>query len=239
MSSLDVRSDAPTKVGDRRGTLTRQRVLKAAVELADRDGIESVSMRRLGQKLGVEAMSLYTHVRSKDDLLNGMVEVVMDEVPARRDGGHWKETLRRAVLDARGALLRHPWAPAIIETRAAPGPSTLRQYDTVMGILREGGLSLELTHHAIHLMGSRVLGFVQDPFDDSADLEPKAAAALAEQLGPTHPHVAEMALAATHSGGLGGCDTNVEFELGLDVILDGLERLRARQGKPDERRRRG
>jgi AcrR family transcriptional regulator len=223
-----MRIEAPTDTGDRRATLTRQRVLEAAVELADRDGIESVSMRRLGQVLGVEAMSLYTHVRSKDDLLDGMAEVVMNEIPARRKGGrgHWKSTLRRAVLDARGVLLRHPWAPAIVETRAAPGPATLRQYDTVMGILREGGFSLELTHHAIHLMGSRLLGFTQDPFDDSSDLAPEAASALAEQLGPTHPHVAEMALAATHGGGLGGCDTNVEFALALDVILDGLERLR-------------
>jgi AcrR family transcriptional regulator len=226
MSSSTVQSEALTDPGDRRGTLTRQRVLEAAVELADRHGIDSVSMRRLGQELGVEAMSLYTHVRSKDDLLNGMVEVVMGEVPARLEGGQWKTTLRRAVLDARQVLLRHPWAPAVIETRAAPGPATLRQYDAVMGILRDGGFSLELTHHAIHLMGSRLLGFTQDPFDDSADRGPEAAAALAEQLGPTHPHVAEMALAATHGGGLGGCDTDFEFELALDVILDGLERLK-------------
>jgi len=239
MSSLSLRSDAPTEIVDRRETLTRQRVLQAAIELADRSGIESVSMRRLGQELGIEAMSLYTHVRSKDDLLNGMVEEVMDEVPARREGGHWKATLRRTVLNARDVLIRHPWAPAIIETRAAPGPNTLRQYDAVMGILRNGGFSVELTHHAIHLLGSRLLGFTQDPFDDSADLEPQAAAAVAEQLGPTHPHVAEMALSATHSGGLGGCDTNVEFELALDVILDGLERLKGRQGKPDQRPRGG
>jgi AcrR family transcriptional regulator len=226
-----MRIDAATDTGDRRATLTRQRVLEAAVQLADRDGIESVSMRRLGQVLGVEAMSLYTHVRSKDDLLDGMVDVVMNEIPARRKGGkggRWKATLRRAVLDARGVLLRHPWAPAIVETRAVPGPATLRQYDTVMGILREGGFSLELTHHAIHLMGSRLLGFTQDPFDDSSDLAPEAASALAEQLGPTHPHIAEMALAATHGGGLGGCDTDFEFALALDVILDGLEGLKDR-----------
>jgi AcrR family transcriptional regulator len=221
-----MRIDARTDTGDRRATLTRQRVLESAVELADQHGIESVSMRRLGQELGVEAMSLYTHVRSKDDLLDGMVEVVMGEIPAPRKGGQWKATLRRAVLDARSVLLRHPWAPAIIETRAAPGPATLRQYDTVMGILRDGGFSLELTHHAIHLMGSRLLGFTQDPFDDSPDLAPEVASALAEQLGPTHPHVVEMALAATHGGGLGGCDTNLEFRLALDVILDGLERLK-------------
>jgi len=200
--------------------------MEAAVDLADRHGIESVSMRRLGQELGIEAMSLYTHVRGKDDLLDGMVEVVMGQLPVRRKRGDWKTLLRRAVLSARAVMLRHPWAPAVIETRVAPGPAGLRHYDTVIGILREGGFSLELTHHALHLMGSRLLGFTQDLFDDSPELDGEAAAALATQLGATHPHVAEMILAATHDGGLGGCDTNVEFEFALDVVLDGLERLR-------------
>lgn len=95
-----------------------------------------------------------------------------------------------------------------------------------MGILREGDLSLELTHHALHLMGSRLFGFTQDLFDDSSQPDPDAAAALAAQIGETHPYVAEMALAATHEGGLGGCDTNVEFAFALEVMLDGLERLR-------------
>jgi AcrR family transcriptional regulator len=211
---------------ERRETLTRQRVLEAAVELADRHGIESVSMRRLGQELGVEAMSLYTHVRSKDDLLDGMVEVVMGHVPGVDMRGGWKAALRTAILGARRVLLRHPWTPNVIETRVAPGPSMLRQYDAVMGILRGGGFSLDLTHHAIHMLGSRLLGFTRELFDDSPDLDPETAQAMAQQLGPIYPHVAEMALGATHDGGLGGCDTNFEFELALDVILDGLERLR-------------
>ena len=210
----------------RRETLTRQRVLEAAVELADRHGIDSVSMRRLGQELGVEAMSLYTHVRSKDDLLDGMVELVMGQIPAVDSRGGWKPALRQAILGARGALLRHPWTPDVIETRVAPGPAMLRQYDTVMGILRGGGFSLDLTHHAIHMLGSRLLGFTRELFDDSPDLDVETAQAMAQQLRPTLPHVAEMALAATHDGGLGGCDTNFEFEFALDVILDGLERLR-------------
>ena len=209
-----------------RATLTRQRVLEAAVDLADRHGIESVSMRRLGQELGVEAMSLYTHVRSKDDLLDGMVEVVMSQVPAVDSRGGWKPALRQAILGARGVLLRHSWTPDVIETRVAPGPSMLRQYDTVMGILRGGGFSLELTHHAIHMLGSRLLGFTRELFDDSPDLDAETAQAMADQLRPTLPHVAEMALAASHDGGLGGCDTNVEFAFALDSILDGLERLR-------------
>jgi AcrR family transcriptional regulator len=210
---------------ERRETLTRQRVLEAAVELADRHGIEAVSMRRLGQELGVEAMSLYTHVRSKDDLLDGMVEVVMGHLPAVDSSLAWKPALREAILGARGLLLRHPWTPDVIETRVAPGPSMLRQYDTVMGILRGGGFSLDMTHHAIHMLGSRLLGFTRELFDDSPDLDAETAQAMADQLRPTHPHVAEMALAATHDGGLGGCDTDFEFEFALDVLLDGLERL--------------
>ncbi len=206
--------------------LTRRRVLEAAVHLADREGIEALSMRRLGQELGIEAMSLYTHVRSKDDLLAGMVDVVIGRIPNRRQRGDWKSSLRRTVLDARRVMLRHPWAPAIIETLDDPGPAGLRHFDTVIGILRKGGLSLELTHHALHLMGSRILGFTQDLFDDSSDVDPKVAALLAQQIGATHPHVAELAMAVTHEGGLGGCDTDAEFEFALDAILESLERLR-------------
>ena len=222
---MSIETSAETSV-ERRGTLTRQRVLEAAVDLADRHGIESVSMRRLGQELGIEAMSLYTHVRSKDDLLAGMVDVVIGQIPVRRNRGDWKSSLRRTVLSARSVILRHPWAPRIIETLADPGPAGIRHYDTVIGILREGGFSLELTHHALHLMGSRLLGFTQDLFDDSPNPDPNAGAMIAEQLGATHPYVAEMAVAATHDGALGGCDDDVEFAFALDVMLDGLERLR-------------
>lgn len=211
---------------ERRVPLTRQRVLEAAVDLADRHGIEGVSMRRLGHDLGVEAMSIYTHVRSKDDLLGGMVEVVAGQIPATRTRDDWKGSLRATVMGARAVMLRHPWAPRLMEDLEEPGPAVLRHFDTVIGILREGGFSLAMTHHALHLMGSRVLGFTQELFDDSADLGPEAAAAMAEAIGATHPYVAEMALATTHEGGLGGCDTDVEFEFSLDVILDGLEHLR-------------
>lgn len=220
-------TDAPTRPDrDRRSTLTRERVLGAAVELADRDGIESISMRRLALELGIEAMSLYTHVRSKEDLLDGMVDLVMAGAPSPAPTDDWKSALRATILGARQVLRRHPWTPSVIETRVAPGPATLRQFDRVMGILREARFSLELTHHALHLLGSRLLGFTRELFDDSPDLGPEEAAAIAEQLRPTLPHVAEMAMAATHDGGLGGCDTDLEFAFSLDVILDGLERLR-------------
>ena len=215
-----------TADAERRQQLTRGRVLEAAVQMADREGIDSVSMRRLAAELSVEAMSLYTHVRSKEDLLDGMIEVVVGEIPIHSEGDGWKASLRARIFSARNVLLRHTWAPRIIETRVAPGPAMLRHYDAVMGTLRQGGFSLDLTHHALHMLGSRMLGFTQDLFDDSADVSPEEAAMMAEQLGKAYPHVAEMALAATHDGALGGCDDDLEFELALDVILDGLERLR-------------
>jgi AcrR family transcriptional regulator len=216
----------PGKTGaERRVQLTRERVVAGGIELADRDGIESISMRRLAQELGVEAMSLYTHVRNKDDLLDGMVDAVIGKIPTNADGADWKKSLRQMALAARGIVLTHPWAPHLIESRATPGPATLRYINAVLGVLREGGFTIAQTHHALHILGSRALGFTQDLFDDSGDLEPETAASLASELGATLPYVAEMALAVTHGGALGRCDDDVEFEFALDLILDGLDRL--------------
>lgn len=211
---------------ERRTQLTRERVLEAAVRLADHEGIETVSMRRLGQELGVEAMSLYTHVRNKEDLLDGMVEAVVGEIPIGRDAADWRASMRETILGARGVLLRHTWAPHVIETRTSPGPAVSRYLDSVIGTLRRAGFSLELTHHALHILGSRVLGFSQDLYDDSAELSPEEAAAFAAVVADTFPYIAEMAVAGSHEGGLGGCDDDVEFAFSLDLILDGLERLR-------------
>jgi AcrR family transcriptional regulator len=210
---------------EHRSTLTRERVLAAAVELADNDGIDAVSMRKLGQVLGIEAMSLYTHVRGKEDLLDGMVEVVVAEIPDVDRRADWKVTLRAMILDARASLLRHPWAPRVIETRLEPGPSMLAYMDRAAGILRAGGFSDDLTHHAMHALGSRVLGFDQDLFDD--DTGPDAdTAEIAAALATTFPNIAAVALAASHQGGFGGCDDAFEFAFGLDLVLDGLERRR-------------
>jgi AcrR family transcriptional regulator len=211
----------------RRAQLTRERVVAAAIDLADRDGIESISMRRVAQELGVEAMSLYTHVRNKDDLLDGMVDAVVSEIPRSADGADWKTSLRVMVLAARAVVLRHPWAARTIETRTAPGPAVLGYVNAVIGLLREGGFSIAQAHHALHILGSRVLGFTQDLFDDSGDLDPETAASLANELGATHPYIVEMALAVTHTGALGPCDDDAEFELALDLILDGLDRLQS------------
>jgi len=206
---------------ERRAPLTRERVVTAAIELADRDGVESISMRRLAQEVGVEAMSLYTHVRNKDDLLDGMADAVVGKAPIGA-GGAWKASLREMVLAARGVMLRHPWAPRVIEARTAPGPAALRYVDAVIGF------SIAQAHHALHILGSRALGFAQDLFDDSDALEPEAAERLASELGATHPYAVEMALAVTHSGALGPCDDDAEFAFVLDFILDGLDRLQGR-----------
>jgi AcrR family transcriptional regulator len=210
---------------ERRTQLTRERVVAAGIGLADRDGIESISMRRLAQELGVEAMSLYTHVRNKDDLLDGMVDAVIGEIPTNADGAGWKTSLRQMALAARVVVLKHPWAPRPIESRTTPGPATMHYINAVLGVLREGGFTVAQSHHALHILGSRLLGFTQDLFDDSGDLDPETAASIASGLGATMPYVAEMALAVTHGGALGRCDDNIEFEFALDFILDGLDRL--------------
>ncbi|MBO0825585.1 MAG: TetR/AcrR family transcriptional regulator [Actinobacteria bacterium] len=210
----------------RRAPLTRQRVVAAAVELADRDGIDSISMRRLAQELGVEAMSLYTHVQNKNDLLDGMADAVVSEIPLSVDGANWRMALRQLVLAARAVMLSHPWAPQTIETRIAPGPAALSYINAVLGILRGGGFSVAQAHHALHIAGSRLVGFAQALYDDSGNLDPELAAVLESQLGATHPHLVEMAIAATHSGVLGPCDDDAEFAFALDFILDGLDRLR-------------
>jgi AcrR family transcriptional regulator len=184
-------------------------------------------MRKLAQALGVEAMSLYNHVRNKEDILDGIVDVVVSEIEVCPRGADWQATMRQQVISARKVLLRHPWAPPVIESRTSTRPAMVGYMNAVIGLLREGGFSIELAHHAIHVLGSRVLGFTQDLFDDSTELSPEMAAMLARELADNYPYAAEMAMAVSHDGGLGGCDDDLEFEFGLDLILDGFERLRA------------
>ncbi len=226
-----MRGDVVAQPGARtalRAPLSRERVLGAAVDLADRGGLEAVSMRKLGLELGVEAMALYRHVRNKDDLLDGIVDAVVAEIDTRAIDGDWKATLRGRVLAARQVMLRHPWAPRVIEEQATAGPATLAYMESVLAIILDGGFSLDLAHHALHVLGSRVLGFNQDLFDDKNDAAPtpEMAAMIARSMAD-YPRITELASAVSHEGGLGGCDDDVEFAFGLDLILDGLERLRA------------
>ena len=210
--------------------LTRDRITAVAVEIADRDGIESLSMRKLGQTLGVDPMSLYNHVRDKDDLLDAMADAVVGEIDIPSDDRDWMTSLRQVLLSARTAMLRHPWAAGVLESRVTPGPATMHHMEVVLGIVRRGGFSMDLAHHGLHVLGSRVFGFSQDLFDDKSEPvpDPDALQEIAAQMA-AYPNIAELALAVRHEGGLGGCDDDVEFRFGIDLILDGLERLRERE----------
>jgi AcrR family transcriptional regulator len=216
-----------------RTPLTRGRVLQAAIELADRGGYEALSMRKLGPELGVEAMALYRHVRNKDDLLDSLVEVIVEEIDRPASGGDWKATLRDQAMAARGVMLRHPWARRVLEERPKGGPAFLAYVESMLATLLAGGFSLEVAHHALHVLGSRIFGFSQDLFDEQGpELSPEAQAILAETMAIRYPHIAELARSVSHEGVLGPCDDDVEFAFSLDLVLDGLERLRSRRPAP-------
>jgi AcrR family transcriptional regulator len=194
----------------------------------DEGGVDALSMRRLAQELGVVPMALYKHVANKDELLDGMVDVVVGEIDPPAGGTDWKAAIRQRVLSARGTLLRHPWASQVIESRTDPTPTVLDYMDSMIGIFRAGGFSIDLTHHAMHAMGSRLLGFSQELFDDSVDLDPQATAVMLQQMAGKYPHITELVTAITHDEASvvgSGCDDQFEFEFALDLMLDGLERL--------------
>jgi AcrR family transcriptional regulator len=220
-------ADAP-----RRSPLSRDRVLRAAVALADDAGIEALSMRKLGQELGVVPMALYKHVANKDELLDGMVDVLVGEIDPPAHGTGWKSAVRQRILSARRALLRHPWASQVIESRTTPTPAVLEYLDSMIGMFRVGGFSVDLTHHVMHAMGSRILGFTQELFGEPPSIDPQAQAAMFREMAGKYPYVTEIAMAAAHveESVVGqGCDDQFEFEFALDLLLDGFERL-SRQG---------
>ncbi len=142
-----------------RSPLNRERVLAAAMALADKEGIGSLSMRKVGHELGVEAMSLYNHVANKEDLLDGLVDLVLGEIDPVPTEGDWKTKMKARILSARGALLRHPWASRVIETRKTPTPAVLDHMETTLAILRDGGFSVDLTHHSLHALGQQGVRF--------------------------------------------------------------------------------
>jgi AcrR family transcriptional regulator len=221
-----------------REPLSRDRILRAAVALADAGGVESISMRRIAQELGVVPMALYKHVAGKDELLDGMIDVVVGEIDPPIEGPDWKTTMRERILSARRALLRHPWATRVLESRGEPSPTVIAYMDSMMGVFLAGGFSVDLMHHAMHVMGSRILGFSQELFDDTANMPDEEAAEMWTQMADAYPNIAKLIPVAlgTHEGPVvgGGCDDQFEFEFALDLILDGLERLAARGGGPLE-----
>jgi len=214
--------------------LSRERVLRAAVKVADEGGIGSLTMRRLAEELGAEAMSLYYHVARKEDILDGVVDVIareINEAVARirepsPDAG-WKAAVRERILTARQLLLTHPWAPAVFDTRAGPNPEILRYYDGLLGLMRDGGFSYDLAHNALHALGSRALGFSQELFVPGDGASRDQAAAALEGMARQFPHLAGMLAEMVHDtpgSTLGWCDDQAEFEFGLDLLLDGLDR---------------
>ncbi|MEO8510025.1 MAG: TetR/AcrR family transcriptional regulator C-terminal domain-containing protein [Chloroflexota bacterium] len=215
----------------RREPLSRPRVLEAAVNLADREGIDALSMRRLGQELGVEAMSLYNHVAGKEDLLDGIVDVIMGEIEPAAEIGPWKQVTRARILAARRTMLRHPWASAVIVSRTQPSAVMMRYMDSMAGILRRGGFSVDLLHHGFHALGSRVLGFSQELYDDSPGVAAgdEMQALVVKQMAAEYPYITQIVQQVVHDEAsvVGtGCDDQWEFEFALDLLLDGLERLK-------------
>lgn len=217
--------------------LSRERVLRAAIKIADESGLESLTMRRLAEDLGAEAMSLYYHVANKESLLDGIADAVVAEINEAVDaldvpsaGAAWKTAVRRRILTARTVLLRHRWAPRVLETRTGTGIATLLYIDGLLRLMRDGGFSYDQIHHALHALGSRAVGFAQEMFEPSAgtttdEATAAALAGLAERL----PHIVGMVTEVAHDdpdSTLGWCDDQTEFEFGLDIILDGLDRMR-------------
>src|SRR5918995_3330831 len=185
-------------------------------------------MRKLAQELGVVPMALYKHVANKDELLDAMVDVVVGEIDPPAGGTDWKTAMRRRVLSARGALLRHPWASRVMESRASPTPAVLAYMDSMIGMFRSGGFSMDLTHHAMHVMGSRMMGFSQELFNDNSDADPDMGMEMYTAMAETYPSIYELAMTVNHDDASvvgAGCDDQFEFEFALDLVLDGLERL--------------
>jgi AcrR family transcriptional regulator len=209
-----------------RTPLTRERVLQAAVALADREGVVSLSMRRLAKELGVEAMSLYHHVPGKQALLDGMVDLVFGEIELPAADGDWKAAMRRRAVSAREVLARHPWAISLMESRRTPGPANLRHHDAVLGCLRRAGFPVALTAHAYSILDAYIYGFALQeaslPFETPEETAEVAGEIFDAFVAEAYPHLTELAVEHVLQPGY---DYGDEYQFGLELILDGLERL--------------
>ena len=203
--------------------LSRELVLDTAVKLADRGGLESLSMRKLGQELGVEAMALYYYFANKDEVIDGIVDLVFSEIDLHASGADWKTAMRQRAISVRDVLLRHRWAIGLMESRRKPGPANLRHHDAVIGSLRSAGLDMPTIAHAYSLLDSYIYGFalftMNLPFDPSEEV-----AELAQGMLQAFPLNAYPNLIAYISAMRPGYDYGDEFEFGIDLILDGLQR---------------
>lgn len=207
--------------------LSRDRVLRTALELADRDGIGALSMRRLGRELGVEAMSLYNHIADKDDLLDGLADIVVGEIDVPSPGDDWKAAQRRRAISVREMLTRHPWAGGLIESRARPSPVRSRYPEAIVGSLRQAGFSVEMAIHAFFALDSYINGFAGQernlPSGTPEDLAGVAETMLAALPATEYPYLHEVIVDYLLKAGF---DYAEEFEFGLDLLLDALERVR-------------
>ena len=216
----------------RRAAVSRERALQAAVELADRNGIDAVSMRNLAAQLDVVPMALYKHVANKEDLLGGMADVLISEYAPAIIGCDWKAAVRHRILSARDVLIRHPWARQVFETRRKRTPSVLGYMDSLARMFIAGGVSVDITHHAMHALGHRIWGFSPEAFEDPNALpvpdDPEEQKAMIAYVSATYPSI--FAIAMESSGGTPGgqgCDEQFEFEFALDLLLESFERLHA------------
>jgi AcrR family transcriptional regulator len=215
--------------GAARLPLNRERVLRAAVAFADEHGIASVSMRKLGAALGVEAMSLYNHIANKDELLDDMVDVVFSEIGLPSSAVDWRPAMRQRAISARQVLSHHRWAIGLMESRSSPGPATLRHHDAVIGCLRAAGFSIAMAAHAVAVLDSYIYGFALQeanlPFNATAEAAQRTDAVLARVAADEYPHLFELTVAHVLQPGY---DHGDEYEFGLDLILDSLERRHTR-----------
>jgi AcrR family transcriptional regulator len=205
--------------------LSRDRVLGAAIALADGAGIEAITMRRLGQELGVEAMSLYNHVTNKDDLLDGMLDAVLAEYDVPSPGTDWRAAVQTIAVSANKTLRRHTWASTLMDSPRSVGEGQLRYMNSLLGWLRAGGFSAEQTHHAYHVIDGHILGYTRRQLNfpiAAADLRTVAEGFLETLPADQYPHLVEHVIGHID----GTFESGGGFEFALDLILDGLEKFR-------------
>jgi AcrR family transcriptional regulator len=222
---------------EERTALSRERVLRAAVAVADAGGLAALTIRSLAQELGVKAMTVYHYVANKDDILDGIVDIVFSEIELPEPGGEWRPELRRRSVSARRVLGRHPWAIALLQSRTRPGPATLRHLDANIGTLRRAGFSVEMTAHAYALLDSYVYGFALSesalPVNGPEEV-PDVAGSMMKLVSPeAYPHLVEF---STEHILKPGYDFGKEFDFGLDLLLDALTRWLDARPTPAARR---
>ncbi len=230
-TSATTGEEAPQTVASTRPVLSRERVIAAAVALADGIGVDALTIRKLAVELDVKPMTIYHHVPNKEAIIDGMIDLVFSEIDLPPTDAHWKQAIRQRATSARVVLARHRWAAPLMESRTSPGPATLRHHDAVIGCLRSGGFSLEMTAHAYAVIDAFIYGFALQEAnlpaidgDDMADLAQSITAAMPEGA---YPHLVEF---TTEHVLQPGYDFGREFDFGLDVILDGLDAVAAASG---------